>query len=104
MKNETVSEPTWWQWILILAIPIAAFILFDSCSQKIVDAHKANLVSYEKKRHSSEYVITVMPEDTCIQYVFYWNSHKWRGRDAVVPKKWNVVTLSNKKSYSEPIK
>lgn len=79
-------------------------ILLSSCGTRITDAYRANLVSYEKQKHSSYYVVTIMPEDSCIQYVFYHNSNKWHGKDAVIPTKWNVVIKRNGKSYSTPVK
>lgn len=87
---------------IYVAIIVTLLILINSCAP-ITAAQHGKLVSYEKKFHSTYFVVTVRGADSCSEYVSYWNSNCWQCKDANVPQNWDIVKTT-KGYYIKPVK
>lgn len=91
-------------YLLIMGIVTFILVFCNGCvGSRIVDAQPAKLEYYSKVKNSTWFTISIRL-DSCTTYKSKWDSHCWQCTDAAVPTDWNVITYSNGKSFSEPVK
>lgn len=89
------------KWIakVILGVIVLSMALFFTCNTAS-GQERAVLASSEKVRFSTLYRVVV--KAGCNVYESKWNSHRFRGKDAVIPKVWDVVKVRNR-FYIKPV-
>jgi hypothetical protein len=97
------SIKTWSAIIASVAIfGILVFLLTSCAASRITDARQAILVSSEKVKRSTNYIVCIQDKEGN-RYSCYWNSHCWNCKNSAIPTNWNVVTMKNGKKFIEPI-
>lgn len=89
-------------WIIFFIVAGLIFILTGCAASKITDARQAVLVSSEKVKHSTNYIVCIQDKDGN-RYSYYWNAHCWLCENSAIPTNWNVITMKNGKKFIEPI-
>lgn len=87
-----------------LAVIVVLLILINGCAAtKIVDAEPVALISAEKVKHSSNWIVCVQSKDGS-RHSFKHNSHCYRCESVSIVEKWNRVVMANGQSFFEPVK
>lgn len=81
------------------AIVLFIVLYFFTCNTAS-GQERAVLVSSDKVKFSTLYRVVV--KAGCNVYESKWNSHRFRGKDAVIPKTWDVVKVRNR-FYIKPV-
>lgn len=97
------NQRSLFQWSYVISVLIFIFLISQCKTAEAQDAQHARLVSYEKQKHSTYFIVTVRGADSCSEYVARFNSHCWRCTDVEIPKVWDVVKTRQGKFFIKPV-
>lgn len=95
MKNDIIK--------IIVTVAVLGLVLSSCVGSKVIDAEPGKLISAEKIKHSSKWIVCI-ESNSGKRYSFKHESNCWKCTAVNIPENWNAITYTNGRTFFEPVK